>query len=79
MTTVVCPFEGCPLRSPHRFCKSDTVILEAGPSNMLQCKTGLIAAYEKKYGEHERSQQDGVQRTTEGSEIGNKECENNES
>lgn len=72
MSTVVCPFEGCPLRSPHKFCKSDTVILEAGPGNMLQCKTGLIAAYE-------RSQQNGVQRTAEESEAGDKECKNNES
>ena len=72
MATVVCPFMNCPYHNPNKFCNSDTIILELSSGNLIQCRTGLIAAYE-------RSQQDGVQRTTEGSEVGNKECENNES
>ena len=64
MSTVVCPMVNCPLRSKNKFCQSDTVILEPGPGNMLQCKTGLIAAYEQQF---ERSQPN------------DQECKNNES
>ena len=72
MTTVVCTFTNCPNRSGSGFCKRDTVILEANPQGFMQCKTGLIDMYE-------RSVQNDVQRTTQGQETGNQECENNES
>ena len=76
MPTVVCPIINCPLRSANKFCQSDTAILIIGPTG-LQCKTGFIAANDKQY------QQEGtfndIQRTAQGQETGNTECENNES